>query len=135
VNDTNKKKNAKIELKKGSDARLAAQNLFEDGLYGDSISRIYYAAFHFVTSLLFTVGLEARSHQGLLKLFDQHFVKTKIFPPELSKILRRAKKLREESDYRHTFVFTKEETADELEQIGMLLDRLEKHLKEKGIGL
>ena len=131
MNEINKKRNVDIELLKATEAWKAAQNLFEDGLFADCMSRAYYASFHFATAALFTIGLEARSHQGLLKLFDKHFIKTKIFEPELSKVLRRAQKLREESDYRHTFVFTKEETAEELKQIGHFIKKLAQYLQEK----
>lgn len=130
MNEKNRSRNAAIELAKGNDAWQAAQNLFTDGLFADSVSRAYYAAFHFASACLFTIGLEAKSHQGLLKLFDQHFIKTKVFSPELSKILRWAKKLREESDYRHTLIFTQQDTREELKQIGLLLDQLKKYLKE-----
>ena len=125
---TNQKRNAEIELQKGAEAWKAAKLLFEGGLMADCISRAYYAAFHFASAALFTIGLEARSHQGMLKLFDKHFIKTKIFPPELSKILRRSQKLREESDYKHTFIFTKEETAEELKQIDHFIKQLSDHL-------
>jgi hypothetical protein len=47
--------------------------------YEDRVSRAYYAAFHATQALLFTEGLSADTHHGVVTLFGLHFVKTEKF--------------------------------------------------------
>ena len=42
---------------------------------------------------------ETSKHLGVLSLFDEIFVKTKIFPKEMSKMLRKAFDVRQIGDY------------------------------------
>ena len=54
----------------------AAEDLFENGHYRDSVSRSYYAIFTAARALLVTKGLDSSKHSGVIALFNQHFVKT-----------------------------------------------------------
>ena len=84
---------------KASTALRAARKLFEDGLYEDSTSRSYYAMFHGVSALLLAKGLSTSKHQGVISLFDLHFIKPRILPPEMSTWIHDAFKARQEADY------------------------------------
>ena len=86
-------------------------------------SRTYYAAFHGTQAILLTEGLQPKSHQGTIYLFIHHFVKTGRIEPEYSQILARAAKYREEADYRHTMVFTKEQTSETIREVEFFLKR------------
>lgn len=99
MNDINKKLNIQLEVEKGDACFRQADVLFKSSEYDGSISRAYYAVFHFATALLLTKGLEARSHEALSRLFNLHFIKTGILPKNFSTILSHAQKAREEADY------------------------------------
>jgi uncharacterized protein (UPF0332 family) len=113
----NKKINIKLELSRGEEAIEAAEMLFEKNLFPDAVSRVYYAVFHHLKAILFTIGHEPRSHEGALHLFNIHFLKTGEFPPKYGKVLKRIKKHREESDYKATVIFTKENTQGDLREM------------------
>jgi uncharacterized protein (UPF0332 family) len=63
------------------------------------VNRSYYAMFYAALALLATVGKEASKHLGVLSLFDEMFVRTKIFPKDMSKMLHKAFDVRQIGDY------------------------------------
>jgi uncharacterized protein (UPF0332 family) len=77
-----------------------AHNLYNtDGSPVSIVNRSYYAMFYAALALLATVDKETSKHLGVLSLFDEIFVKTKIFPKEMSKMLRKAFDVRQIGDY------------------------------------
>lgn len=56
--------------------------------YGTA-SRAYYAVFDAALALLFSAGIEARSHRGIGTLIGEHFVKPGQLSPELGRLLAR----------------------------------------------
>ncbi len=77
-----------------------AYNLYNtEGSPVSIVNRSYYAMFYAALALLATVDKETSKHLGVLSLFDEIFVKTKIFPKEMSKMLRKAFDVRQIGDY------------------------------------
>jgi len=132
VNEINKKLNVENEWKKVIEALSEARLLFEKDHPGGSISRAYYAVFHAGRSLLFSEGLETRSHQGLGRLFSLHFVKTGRFDARFSRILSKAQKYREEADYSADYVFTIGDAGERLKEVGEFISAAENFLRAKG---
>ena len=62
MNDSNRRENAAREASLGDDALRAAEALLALALYNDSVSRSYYAAFHYARALLLVEGLEPKTH-------------------------------------------------------------------------
>jgi uncharacterized protein (UPF0332 family) len=56
-----------------------SQDLFNDELYGFSVSRAYYAMFYLASAVLMTKDMNFSKHQAVVAAFGQHFVKTGIF--------------------------------------------------------
>ena len=73
--------------------------------------------------LLFTAGIEPKSHRGLIALVGEHFVKPGRLSPELGRVLSRMQRDREDADYLSGAVFTPAETAE-------MLTRAEQFLAE-----
>ena len=55
-----------------------AENALNTGDYDSCVSRCYYAMFFMAEAALLTKSLTASSHKGVISLFGEHFVKTKI---------------------------------------------------------
>ena len=72
--------------------------LGESALRG-TINRAYYAMFYALLALLATKRLGTSKHSGALALFDRQFVKTGVFPRELSRSLHLAFDRRQSYDY------------------------------------
>ena len=60
--------------------------------------------------------------------FNQHYVKTEIFPRMISKKISQANKVREDSDYDDEFIPTDEETKIQINTAKEIIDLVEKYL-------
>lgn len=129
MNDINKKQNISIEIEKGQAALRQARILLDQREYDGSISRAYYAIFHYASAILLTKGLEARSHEGLVRLFNLHFIKSGIFLKKYSTILSHLQKAREESDYRPEIPFDEEDAQTRLREAQEFIARMVQFLE------
>jgi uncharacterized protein (UPF0332 family) len=76
-----------------------AEILLNESALRGTINRAYYAMFYALLALLATKRLGTSKHSGALALFDREFVKTGLFPRELSRSLRLAFDRRQTHDY------------------------------------
>lgn len=60
--------------------------------------------------------------------FNQHYVKTEIFPRMIGKKISQANKVREDSDYDDEFVPTDEETKIQINTAREIINLVEKYL-------
>ena len=132
MNEKNKKVNIQDEWSHAITALKEARVLANERLWEGSTSRAYYAAFHATQAILLTESLEPKSHHGVLYLFTHHFAKKGLIEPEYSQILARAAKYREEADYRHSMIFTEEQTVETLDEIDSFLKRILNYLQKAG---
>ncbi|MBI5478930.1 MAG: HEPN domain-containing protein [Deltaproteobacteria bacterium] len=103
MTDDNRRVHVAAEVALGDGSLQAAALLLDAGLLPDAASRAYYAAHHYARAALLTLGLEARSHQGLRSLFGQHLVKAGHVPAALSRALAHLQRDREDADYDRSF--------------------------------
>lgn len=128
MNDVNKFENAGLETEKGDAALEEAQILFENKKYDGVVSRAYYAAFHYASAALLRKGLEAKSHQGMQRLFHLHFIRTKIFNDKAGITLSHAQKAREEADYYPEISFTREVAEERLNEVKKFVKQVRSYL-------
>ena len=103
-----------------ADAKLL---LHSGGSLRSAVNRIYYAVFHAAKAVLIRMKLEPKTHKGTIYLFINHIAKKGLCSKESAKMLSKAFKLREESDYD---VFA----PIDPEEVGKLLLQSEKFLRE-----
>jgi hypothetical protein len=123
------------EIARGDEARRAAAVLLREGLHRDAMSRAYYAALHYARALLLVKGEEPRTHEGVLRRFSLHFVRTAVLTLEEGKILGRLHKLREEADYGVDRDYAAVEVAEELGAVERFQSAVLRALAEFGIHL
>ena len=63
------------------------------------VNRAYYAMFYASLALLASIDKESTKHQGVIGLFDLHFIKPGHLPKEMSKFLHQAFDTRLAGDY------------------------------------
>jgi len=97
--------------------------------YDSCASRCYYAMFFMAEAVLLTKNLTASSHKGVISLFGEHFVKTKILERNLGKALNDAYDKRLVGDYGVGFTVTVEEAEDLLETAKDFVQKLKNYLK------
>lgn len=133
MTESNQLENAKLEKAKGESSWEEAGILFDKEKYDGAVSRAYYAAFHFACTLLLTKGLEARSHQGVQRLFHLHFIRTGLFQGNVGVLLSHAQKAREEADYYPEISFTKEIASDRMRDVENFLKASRRYLSSIGL--
>ncbi len=109
-----------------------AQILYEqNGDPASIVNRAYYAMFYAALAILVTVGQEPSKHQGALALFDQHFIKPKILPKEMSKFLHHAFDTRQVGDYEDEVILNREQALQVLESAVQFINSIEQKLSKQ----
>jgi len=91
-----------------------ARVLLESSMTHGSANRIYYACFYVVTALLLSENFSSSRHNGVIALFNQHFVKTDRVSAEWGKFYTRMFDNRIEGDYAEWVEFKKQDIQQEL---------------------
>ena len=102
--------------------------LVRAGMPYGAASRAYYAVFHGARALLFSVGIEPRSHRGIVALVGDHFVRPGRLSPEMGRLLSRMQRDREDADYLTGAVFTDAEASEMITDAERFLDQVRRLL-------
>ncbi|GAB3707072.1 HEPN domain-containing protein [Spirosoma flavus] len=89
----------------------AAKTLMAAQDWEVAINRLYYAAFHAVSALLFKNDIKVRAHSGAKAMLELHFVKTGFLSVEWGKFYAELFNERNDSDYEDFAIFTEEDVT------------------------
>lgn len=106
--------------------------LFGETALRGTINRAYYAMFYAVLALLATKQLGTSKHSGVISLFDREFVKTGIFPRELSRTLHLAFDLRQTHDYGELLTLDTQIVEETLNSAKIFVASVESYLHSLG---
>ena len=120
---------------KAIDCFKIAQKLYRDGELAYAQNRAYYSLFDAIRAVTVLDGFDSSKHSGIISYFNQAYVKTGIFKPEVSKIIRLASMLREKSDYEDFYVPDNQDTQEVISLVKDFLDDIKEYLKKKNISL
>lgn len=112
-----------------TDARI----MYDNGRYKNALNRGYYSIFHSIRAVCALDGFDSSKHSGVISYFNQNYVKTEIFPKELSKLIRYASENREKADYLDFFVASKEEAEKQIKRAEKFTDEIGKYLANVGV--
>jgi uncharacterized protein (UPF0332 family) len=113
------------ELRTAREELSVAATLLDAGFARVASTRIYFAVFHAARGLLYSEGMEPRTHEGVHHLFNLHFVKTGRFEPATSRMLAKLQKFRESADYSDSFVADAAGTGADLDEARAFVLRVE----------
>jgi hypothetical protein len=120
---------AKYRMKRAITTLHVAKRLYQHGEDPASIvNRAYYSMFYAALALLAEIDQQASKHSGVLALFDQHFIKTKVLPKEMGKFLHAAFDTRQMGDYEEEAEITKSQAANILETAIQFVHSIEEKL-------
>jgi hypothetical protein len=122
---------AATELQLAEEELRAAHALLGARFARIALSRVYFAVFHAVRALLYSRGLEPRTHTGVQHLFNVHFVKGGDYGPETSRLIARLQKFRQEADCAQAFVVDETGAREELDAATDLIERIRSELASK----
>ncbi|MBU4332372.1 HEPN domain-containing protein [Patescibacteria group bacterium] len=129
IKPENGKKQFKIYMSRAKENIEAAEILFEKKSYRGAVSRAYYGFFEAASAALITKGFFAKTHAGVIYLFEQHFVRTNEVPAKFSRFFREAKEAREEADYKFLEKTTKEDAERIIKTAKEFIEVIEKSVK------
>lgn len=116
---------SRYRLEKSKIDLLAAEILYKEGLFDQSLNRSYYAIFHSVRSLLALDQFDSRKHSGIIAYFNRNYVASGKLDKIYSKILMGAERLRNKSDYDDFYVVAGSDAEKQIENAKIFIARIE----------
>lgn len=110
-----------------------AKIMYDAGRYKNSLNRAYYAIFHGLRAVNALDGFDSSKHSGVISHFNQNYVKSGIFPKEVSRLIKLASEKREEADYLDFYVASKKEAEEQIENAETFRKWIETYLREQKI--
>lgn len=93
--------------------------------YWETIAnRLYYAAYNAVSAMLIAYGYTAHSHDGVIHLFGQHFVKPGLVDIKDGKLYHHLFSMRLTGDYDDTYGLTSEDVLPLIAPASELIDKV-----------
>lgn len=102
-------------LNSGKEKLQVCELLYNAGYYKDANNRAYYSIFNSIRAILSLEPIDFKKHKDVIAYFNQHYIKTKIFPRELGHKISLANAVREDSDYLDSYMINKTETKEQIE--------------------
>ncbi len=133
MNNENKKLNISEELSRAEKAYRSANLLFENDLISDAVSKLYYYLLYHIRAILLSKDLEPRSHEGALRLFSLHFVKTGVFDTDASHVFSKMMKFREEADYNPSYSFTGGDFTEFQDEVEKITRQIKDYLSQQNL--
>jgi len=124
-------KEIKMLIERAKRYLKSATILLKEGDYESSVSRTYYAMLYGAQAVLLIKNLSFSSHKAVISAFGEQFVKTGIFPKEMGRELHKAFEKRQIGDYEYTFIISKEEADEMLNNGKRFIEEIIKYLKKE----
>ncbi|MBN2080427.1 MAG: HEPN domain-containing protein [Spirochaetes bacterium] len=112
---------------------LEASKLLLDGRNDEfSSSRSYYSAFYAIQALLLTRNLVYSKHAGVISGFNEHFIRSNIFPRDFSKHISRLFRERHIGDYDFERIITKNDAHEDHRIASDIVKAIREYLIHEG---
>jgi uncharacterized protein (UPF0332 family) len=125
------KKQLQLILNKSERSIAVAQRNMNDGYYDFASSRAYYAVFYVMQAALLTKNLSFSKHSAVISAFNQHFVKTLVFPKDFSKLITRLFRERQIGDYDFESGITENDVQRDIEAAEIIMQAVKTYLIDK----
>lgn len=122
---------SKYRLERAGEMLKTARRDLDAGDYASANNRAYYCIFHAMRAVLALTGEDYKKHSGVISRFSEQYLKTKILPPELSKIISMASIIRNRSDYEDFYICSIADTKKLVEDAALFLQSTTALLKKE----
>jgi uncharacterized protein (UPF0332 family) len=106
-----------------------AETLKKNSLYRGTINRAYYAMFYSVMAPATLKDHVTTKHSGMISFFYKEFIKTKILPEELSRVLHLGFDRRQSNDYGEIWGVSEEDAVSALSDAAHFVESVEAYIK------
>jgi len=121
----------KYRLEKSREELKAAQILFKEGLYSQTLNRSCYAIFSAVRALLLMDEFESRKHPELISYFNKNYAAAGIFEKKYSIILAEAEWVKNKSDYRDFYIASKDSAEEQIKNGSEFIQKMEEYINSR----
>lgn len=118
-------------IDKSGRAIKSATREYKAGDYDYACSRAYYAVFYLLEGVLLLDNKRYTSHSAVISVFNKDYVKTGIFPVEISKYIKYLLKRREIGDYSFSIRIDEEDARNSIEMAEKIFKTVSPYLKQK----
>jgi uncharacterized protein (UPF0332 family) len=122
----------RYRLEQAYETLREAEILLDGAALRGTVNRAYYAMFYALLALLATKRLGTSKHSGAISLFDREFVKSGLFPRELSRALHLAFERRQSHDYGEMVPTTPEIAQETVDDARTFVGAAETYLRSIG---
>jgi uncharacterized protein (UPF0332 family) len=122
----------RYRLEQAYETLREAEILLDGAALRGTVNRAYYAMFYALLALLATKRLGTSKHSGAISLFDREFVKSGLFPHELSRALHLAFARRQSHDYGEMVPITPEIAQETVDDARTFVGAAETYLRSIG---
>lgn len=121
---------ASYRIQAAKEDLAAALTNFEAGYYRTSNNRAYYAIFRAISACLALEFKAFKQHAQVIGNFNKDFIRTGIFPKEISRKISRAQEVRHASDYDDFYLISVEDAKEQIAAAAEIVTMIEKYLIE-----
>ena len=121
----------RLRLEQARETLEEADALREHGLWRGLINRSYYAMFYAVLALGVFKQVVLTKHSQAIAFFDKEFVKTGIFPRELSRSLHLGFDQRQVNDYGDIWTVSQTEAEAVFSEARLFVESIDGYLKKQ----
>ena len=97
--------------------------------YKGAANRSYYAVFHAIRSVMALANVDFGNHGQVIGYFRREYIKTGVFPKEMSRTIDTLFKVRNKCDYDDFYVIDREDVTNQIVSAEYFLDEIRKYLQ------
>ena len=95
---------------------------------------LYYACFYAVTALLHNSEFDSKTHSGVKRMFELHFIKPGSIDEDIGKFYSNLFRMRQKSDYEDEVEYEKEDVLELIQPAKDLITSIEEFLLKNDEG-
>lgn len=111
----------RLKVEKSLATLSDAKRILDGGMWAAGANRLYYAAYYAVSALLLQNGHTVKTHEGVMRIFGQFFVKSGFVDKELGTVYPKLFSLRLTGDYDDDYDLTENEVVPNVENAERLI--------------
>ncbi len=119
---------SRYRIEKAKEDLNTAELLYNNGEYRATNNRAYYSIFHSIRSVLALDRFDSKKHSGIIAEFRRSYIKTGIFPKEISYMIDDASIIRNASDYDDMYIASKAQTEEQIKNAKIVYDTVKEYL-------
>lgn len=128
--DETKKTYIKYRLATAEENLESAKILYDNNQLKAAANRAYYCVFHSMRAVLAVEGVDFKHHSGVIAYFRKEYIKTGIFPKNLSTIIQTTSMVRESSDYDDFYLISRDDAKKQIDDAEIFYKEIKKYITD-----